>query len=158
MYKGCGNKMPIVSGVSKYKDQKFETVEELEVYLDEVFEEEDEICLFSNNTKFWVDSWFTDRYKGLESGNAEYKILSKTIIEEFVKHCNEILKNGFNEFYDRIDFEIYGEDDEEILLKKAEEEICDTRDRFEELLNQDFENNTLVYWDFLAFQVIELYF
>lgn len=139
--------MHMGAAVSKYKGQKLSTIEELEDYLDERYEEEEEVCLFSNNAQLWVDSWFTERYKGLESGNGDYKILSKTIIEEFVKHCNEIVKNGFNEFYDRIDFEGYGEDDEETLIKKVEEEICETRDRFENLLKQDFDNNTLVYWE-----------
>lgn len=138
--------MSMVSGVSKYKEEKLSTIEELEDYLDERYNEEDEVCLFSNNSQLWVSRWFRNKYKDLESGNGDYKILSKEIIEEFVEHCNEILNNGYNEFYDRACFES-NEDDEEQLLDEVQIEICETRDRFEELLKQDFENNTLIYWE-----------
>lgn len=135
-----------VSGVAKYKGVKLSRIEEVEEYFDERYDKDDEVIFFSGNSKIWVNIWLNKRYKNLNSGNSTYKILTKDIIKEFVDHCNYILKNGFNEFYEDIDFEGYNGDD----LDKIEIEICDARDEFESLLNQDFDNNTLIYFENIA--------
>ena len=135
-----------VSGVAKYKGVKLSRIEEVEEYFDERYNKDEEVILFSGNSRLWVNIWFKKRYNNLNSGNGTYKILTKNIIKEFVDHCNYLLKNGFNDFYEDIDFEGYNGDD----LDKIEIEICDTRDEFESLLNQDFDNNTLIYFENIA--------
>ena len=49
----------------------------------------------------------------------------------------------------RFDFNS-NDDNEESNFEKVTIEICDTRDEFEKLLNQDFENNTIVYWEVMG--------
>ncbi|MDU4928167.1 hypothetical protein [Clostridium sp.] len=59
------------------------------------------------------------------------------------------MKNGYGEYVDRFDFNS-NDDNEESNFEKVTIEICDTRDEFEKLLNQDFENNTIVYWEVMG--------
>lgn len=139
-----------VYGLSKYKDIKIETIEELEEYLDDDYDEENEIVLFNGNVQLWVSRWFDNKVKRLNNININYKILTKDIVSEFIDHCNFILKNGFNEFYDEGEFESH-EDDVEMHFEEVSIEICETRDKFEQLLKQDFEHNTFVYWELMSF-------
>ena len=41
---------------------------------------------------------------------------------------------------------IFDNDDDEDYIVQVNMEICDVRDEFEKLLNQDFYNNTFAFW------------
>lgn len=137
-----------VYGLSKFKDIKINTNDELEEYLDgdDDYVKENEIVLFNGNLQFWVSKWFSNKVKSLNDITIKYRIITKEIVNEFVDHCDFILKNGFNEFYDDGEFESH-EEDVEMHFEEVSMEICDTRDRFEQLLKQDFEHNTFIYWE-----------
>lgn len=147
-------KMGTVSGVSKYRNRSLNTIEELEEYFENDNEEydieDDEIILFSNGcSQLWVTQWFHNEYKDSVKGNGDYKILTKEVINRFIDYCQLLLKNGYGEYVDRFDFNS-NDDNEESNFEKVTIEICDTRDEFEKLLNQDFENNTIVYWEVMG--------
>lgn len=59
------------------------------------------------------------------------------------------MKNGYGEYVDRFNFNS-NDDNEESNFEKVTIEICDTRDEFKKLLNQDFENNIIVYWEVMG--------
>ena len=59
------------------------------------------------------------------------------------------MKNGYGEYVDRFNFNS-NDDNEESNFEKVTIEICDTRDEFKKLLNQYFENNTIVYWEVMG--------
>lgn len=138
--------MRTVRGISKYEEIKITTIVELEEYFDnEECTEDNEIVLFSGNMGFWVGKWFNNKFKDSDKGNGDYKVISKEVVQEFIDHCNFILRIGFNEFYDSYEF-IFDDDDDEEYIDQVNMEICDVRDEFEKLLNQDFDNNTFVFW------------